>query len=80
MAKLDDYNFAKMPNEVILFKDAITSLLNLGKAQFQVVSVAPSFAGNPGEVTVYRSGTAGRGYIYLGTSWNLAFSFTADAA
>ena len=80
MAKILDYNFAKMPNEVVLFKDAVTFLFNQGKHQFQVVTVAPTFAGNPGEVTVFRSGTAGRGYLYLGSSWNLAFSFTADAS
>lgn len=80
MAKIDDYNFAKQPTEVVLFKEAVQSILNNGKAQFQVVSASPTFAGRPGELTVYRNGTDGRLYIYLGSSWNVALLFTADAS
>ena len=80
MAKLEDYNFSKQPSEVIAFKEDIEGLVNFGKFQFQVVSVPPTFAGNPGEITVYRNGTDGRLYIYLGSSWNVAVLFTSDAS
>lgn len=77
--KLDDYDFARLPSEVIDFKDDVRQLLNFGKAQFQVVATAPTFAGRAGEVTLLRNGTDGRLYVYMGTSWNLAVSWTADA-
>ena len=78
--RLDDFNFAKLPNELQGFKEDITSLLNNGKHQWQVVSTAPTFAGRAGEAVVMRSGTDGRLYIYLGSSWNVAVLFTADAS
>ncbi len=78
--KLEDYNLAKLPPELQLFKDAVTALLNQGKHQYQVVSTAPTFAGNNGEGVVYRNGTDGRLYLFLGSSWNLVSSWTADAS
>lgn len=80
MAKVEDFNFAKQSPEVVLFKDAVTFLVNQGKFQFQTVGAVPTFAGSKGEMTLYRNGTDGRLYIYMGTSWNVAATWTADAA
>lgn len=80
MARIDNYNFARQPNEVILFKEAVENIINFGKYQFQVVTIAPTYAGSNGEMVIYRSGTDGRLYVYLGSSWNVALLFTADAS
>lgn len=80
VAKLDDPNFNKFPQQLVEFKDDILSLVNFGKFQFQVVTVAPTFAGRNGEVTIFRNGTDGRAYVFLGSSWNVMASFTADAS
>lgn len=78
--KIDDYNLAKQPVELQNFKDAVTAVINQGKHQWQTVTAVPTFAGNPGEGVVYRNGTDGRLYIYLGSSWNAALFWTADAS
>jgi hypothetical protein len=80
MGKLQDVNLAHLPQQLIEFKDDVLALVNFGKFQFQMVSVAPTFAGRNGEVTFFRSGTDGRMYVYMGSSWNVASSFTADAS
>lgn len=83
MSKLEDYDFGKqIPEDVSDFKDAVREIVNFGKYQFQLINAttAPTFAGREVEVTFVRNGTDGRMYVYMGTSWNLALLFTADAA
>lgn len=80
MAKLKDYQFRAKDQELTDFKDDVRTIFNNGKAQFQVLPTVPVFAGLPGEISIYQNGTDGRLYIYMGTSWNLALLFTADAA
>lgn len=80
MAKLDDINFSKFPQQLVEFKDNLLSLVNFGKFQFQLVSTVPTFAGRNGEVTFYRNGTDGRMYVYNGSSWNVVASFTTDGS
>ena len=81
MGKLNDFDFGRGAHpELIEFKDEVRDLVNFGKFQFQVVSTAPTFAGRMGEVTFFRNGTDGRGYVYMGSSWNVFSTFTADAS
>ena len=82
MAKIQDYDVSKVSKELQEFVDAMRLLVNFGKFQFQVInaSTGPTFAGRPGEVTWIRNGTDGRAYVYMGSSWNLALAFTADAS
>ena len=80
--KIGDSDFARLPTPLIEFKDTVRDLWNGGKFQFQVIiaSTGPTFAGRPGEMTFIRNGTDGRGYVYMGSSWNLAYTWTADAS
>lgn len=82
MGKLTDYIFTKFPIQLVQFKDDVRSLVNFGKFQFQVViaTTGPSFAGRSGEITFLHNGTDGRAYVYMGSSWNLAFTWTADGS
>ena len=80
--KLGDFEFARLPAVLTEFKDTVRELWNAGKFQFQVInaSTAPTFAGRAGEQTFIRNGTDGRAYVYMGSSWNLAYTWTADAS
>lgn len=80
--KLPEFDFGPGTQELTAFKDSLTNLLNFGKAQFQVLSSssAPTFSGRAGEITFVRNGTAGLGYLYAGSSWNLFSAFTVDAS
>ena len=83
MAKVHDQDFARLPQALVDFKDNVLEVLNFGKAQFQVVTTEPTFAGRAGECLIYRNLTSppvGRFYAYVGTSWNLVASFPADGA
>jgi hypothetical protein len=79
MAKLDDYEFRRQPQDLIDFKDDVRFLLNHGKAQFQFIvsSTAPGFAGNAGELAFVRNGTAGTLYCYSGYAWDAVALYTA---
>ena len=82
MGKLADQDFSKLPIQVLQFKDDTRTLLNFGKAQFQVLvaTTGPGFAGRAGEITFLHNGTDGRMYVYMGSSWNLSLSWTADGS
>ena len=80
MAKVNDFDLHKIGSQLEAFKDEVRLLLNNGKAQFQVNTTIPTYAGHAGEITFYRSGTDGRLYLYMGSSWNVVALFTADAS
>ena len=66
MAKLDDYDWVKQPQQMIDFKDDVRELLNNGKSQSQSSSTVPTFAGNIGERFLFLNGTDGR--LYFGNT------------
>lgn len=79
--KIPDFELGRSATpELNNFKDTVRDVLNFGKAQFQVVTTAPTFAGRNGEITIFRNGTDGRLYLFLGSSWNVVALFTADAS
>lgn len=82
MAKLQDYTLKGLPDEIVQFKDDVRQLINFGKYQPQVLSssTAPTLAGRAGEFVWWRNGTDGRLYVYMGSSWNLVASWTADGS
>ena len=82
MARIPDADFHRISDELEFFKDQVRNLLNFGKQQYQVIeaTTAPVFAGHAGEGVFIRNGTDGRHYVYMGSSWNLVYSWTADAS
>ena len=71
MAKLSDYDFYKMPQEVIDFKDAVTNILNYGKYSAPVLTSAPNWRGREGEhCYAYIANTGGEtGYDFYTYFW-----------
>lgn len=49
MSKINDYNTALLPQEVIDLLDDIKNLLNFGKYQWAVVTATPTWTGRQGE-------------------------------
>jgi len=80
VAKIEEYDWVRQPQQMVDFKDDVTFLLNNGKSQSQSGSVAPTFAGNIGERFLFLSGTDGRLYIFTGFAWDIASVFTATTA
>lgn len=76
--KIDDYDLTKENQQLIDFKDDVTTILNRGKVQASVVRTAPTFAGNPGESVLLLNGTQGRLYYYTSGAWDVVASFTAS--
>ena len=77
MAKLDDYEFKGLPQQVSDFKDDVRNILNFGTLSFPYVTTVPTFSADTGRVVIYQSGTAGRLYIRVPKAWDLAASWVA---
>ena len=82
MSKVTDVDLHRISDELEFFKDSVRDLLNNGKHQYKVIesTTAPSFAGHAGEGVFIRNGTDGRKYVYMGSSWNLVYIWTADGS
>jgi len=74
--KISPYDFSRLPQELIDFKEEITHLINFGKYQTPVlIGGTPTWTGKEGE-TVYSyitSATAGEydfyTYYYVNSAW-----------
>ena len=82
MAKVDDYEFKRLPQQLIDFKDDVRILLNNGKyqSQFITATTAPNFAGNAGESVFVLNAASGEWYVFSGFAWDLAAVWTATTA
>lgn len=76
MAKIQPYDFKGMPQEVIDFKDEVTTILNFGKyATTVMVDGTPTWTGREGETVYCYENTAGGGeylfhtYYYVNSAW-----------
>lgn len=74
--RISPYDFSKMPQELIDFKDQVTELLNFGKYQNKVlIEGTPTWTGKEGETvwSYITSATAGffdlRTYYFLNSAW-----------
>jgi len=69
--KLEDYNFSKMPQEVIDFKDSVSTILNFGKYSAPVLTARPNWKGREGEhCYAYIANTGGAtGYDFYTYFW-----------
>jgi len=72
--KVGDYDFYKMPQEVIDFKDKVTLLLDYGKYSSQIVTAAPTWTGREGEFCyrVSANSTGGNDfwtYFWINSGW-----------
>lgn len=78
MSKIDEYDFKKMPQEVVDFKDQVRELLNFGKYQAQLLTGIPAYIGRGGEQAWYVGADSGALYVNLsdGTStWTKVIEF-----
>ena len=76
MAKLDDYEFKSVPQQVVDFKDDTRDLLNNGKYQSSVATTGiPGWVANTGESAFFSSGSDRRLYLRTATSWQLVAGF-----
>lgn len=78
MSKIPGYEFRGLPQELVDFKDDVTTLINFGKIQPQVVTAAPTWAGRNGEFVWFISN--GTGILYVNTAdnanaWSGAFQW-----
>lgn len=75
MGKVSPYYFKGMPQELVDFKDEVTSILNYGKYQFKMLyESTPTWKGVEGEVALCYLSTAGgqyefRNYYYANSAW-----------
>lgn len=82
LAKLQDYEFKGLPQDVIDHKDDINEIINFGTYQFPLInsSTAPTHSAGEVQLCFIRNGTAGTMYGFIGSSWNVMLIFTADAS
>lgn len=73
--KLSPYTFKDMPQELIDFKDEVTTLINYGKYQVKVlIEGTPTWGGVEGELAICYISSAGgtyefRDYYFLNSAW-----------
>ena len=86
MSKIGEYDFYKVPEEVIDFKDEVTQLINFGKYASQVLYQAnstPTWSGREGEsVLAYVLGAGtflAYTYYWLDSGWRFQ-TFTGETA
>jgi len=76
MAKLDDYEFKGVDQQVVDFKDDVRDMLNSGKYQASLATTGiPGWTANQGEFAFYRSGSDRRLYLRAATAWMLVGGF-----
>jgi len=68
--RISDYEFYRMPWDLIDFKDEVVTIINRGKYAFYVTNGEPQFAAGEGEQMMYVSGTSRRFYVYMSGAWN----------
>lgn len=77
MAKLGEYDFGKLPEELRDFKDEVTRILNFGKYASQVINstASPTWSGREGETVMgiaVNGGTyAAYQYWWLNSAWRV---------
>ena len=73
MAKLSDYEFRKLGQQALDFKDDVRDILNYGKVQFPIVNAVPAWKTNDGEMCFFTATavTDRRIYVRLDSGWSL---------
>lgn len=70
MGKIQDYEFYRLPQEVIDFKDDVTTLINFGKFAVGVSNSPPAYAAGEGEMFMLADGPTRRFYVFVSGTWN----------
>ena len=80
MARLDDYEFRQLPQELIDFKDDVRDIINNRKFDHSIVTGTPTYAANTGEFALYVVAAAvGSSALYVktGNSWSVVAQFSS---
>ena len=68
--KVSEYEFYRMPWDLIDFKDEVVTIINYGKYAFPVSNGIPVHAAGEGEQAMYINGTDRRFYVRMASAWN----------
>lgn len=71
MAKVDEYNFKNIPNEIKEFAEDLRLLLNNGKYSLPVLEAEPTWVPDDGETVLVSSSGNTDMYFALNSTWNL---------